>query len=1583
MSTIYDALSYNGKHEIETVKQVTFGIFSPEEIVARSVVEVKTTDTFSGNEPATDGLFDLRLGSLEPDVECQTCGNTNILCQGHQGHILLAEPVFHPKHFETVKKLLKCVCYKCANLLANVDAPEVKSILARRTGPRRFEEMAAKCTGNRGLCWDPQCARKQPRSYNRSQEEAFTLTADIPPSEPVAAAAPAPAEGAADAAEGGDAADAAEGDEEPPAPAEAAEAAAGAEEEGPVFERRVFSARDVRELFCRITDAHVRLLGFNPKTCRPEWLIQTVQLVPSPLMRPSARNEAGQRCDDDLTTCLSEIIKFNNQLKRKKEANATVESVRDALRQLQLYTAAFIDNEAGAGKATVTSHSKRPLTGVCKRLKKKEGRVRNNLMGKRCDQTARAVITPDPHISINELGVPLRIAMNQTFGEVVNAYNREWLEALVRSGPDVYPGATHVHQHRNGRTDVIQLRAQVGATAATPVELRHGDVVMRHLLDGDVVLFNRQPSLHKLSMMGHRVRVMPFNTFRLNVCTTSPYNADFDGDEMNTHNAQSVQTRSELFDLASVHMLMISPKDCRPSITPVQDCLLGAYRMTRDGTEIPRRAFMNLMMKASRFRGVLPKPEGRNGAFTGRQAFSAVLWPGARFEGPNNVFKDGDDRATSPNYVVIRDGKHVRGALTKNSFGQGSLLHAAWADEGPNAAMRLLNDVQRIVNAWLRSDGFSVGIADLVPTPDVAKRLRENAGEMYKAAADLIADLHLHGIDNSSTLSNADFFEERMRKVCTDRDGESKKVFMQMLSDDNRMMAPIRCGSKGDSGNIFQMSGGVGQQIIDSKRVQPGPSGRTTPHFTCFDRSPQARGYVISSFIDGLSPSETFNHAISGREGLIDTAVRTSETGYLQRQLVKTMEDCKVVHDLTVRGATGNIIQFLAGDDGFDPSHVERQRVPCLAGSPLEVAARHLLTAADEKDLEAVVAVDAMRAMRRRDPRWLDRCRKRFERVLEDRKFVALNALGDYSERSVSYPVPFARMVEAAEARAAAGAGRGRKSDLTPLRVLEAGDRLAAELVVARRNPANLLLGVLVRGYLCPKRLILRSRLRVEHLDWLEAEVRRRFRDAYANPGDMTGIVAAQSIGETTTQLTLNSFHTSGTLSAAKATSGVARLKELMLCSKDIKTPVLTVFLMPDVAADQQRAIAVERTICITRVRDLLRTSSIYFDPPAAHAAAAAAPGEGEGDDDDEGGDGAAAVAGTLLPEDRALVARYRGSEGLGGTPCDATTLNPWLVRLKFDREKLFAAGLTLMDVAIKVQTHLRAGDAPGSRCVFSDDVEDRLVMRLHAATGDKEDAVAAIKAVEHGIHSLAVKGVPGVERTMCGLRQTTRFDAAVNEFVTTPEWVIDTAGSHLSSALAKPGVDQVRTVSNDVMEIYAVLGIEAARQAMYNEIRVILSSIAHRHLSLLVDLMTNRGTMMPISRHGINRTDSMPLAKCSFETVDSTLLKASLWGEYDSMAGISANIMLGQLPPCGTADSDILLDVKRLAELLPEGAAPDPSFDRGLGGDGGDGADGGGAAPGPSFHAIDLAPPVAAAKAPAARRTVTFEAADFTVVAE
>ena len=1580
----YDTLSYDPKHELHLIELIQFAIMSPEEIRWRSVVEVTSSETYSNGQPVPKGLFDRRMGSLDVSTLCDTCNQLSTLCQGHSGHIDLALPVFNAKHMDVVKKILKAVCYNCSALLANVALPEVRRTIFEKSGPRRLEAAVAKANSNKGVCMT--CGKKQPDKYTKPADDGWVLTAVIP----TQLGGQGGQGGQAHGAEVGGSSDAIDAPSEADAGADAgadtgadagadtgADAGADAVEEtdtveGEVSEvavaaedaTRIFEAGDVRAILARMTDATCEALGFNVKACRPEWLIQTVQLVPSPIMRPSTQNDSKQRSDDDLTSILGEIVKHNNALKEaiKPGSTASERHRKETHRLVQLYATSFIDNQPGS-KVTVVSHTKRPMTGVCPRMRKKDGRMRNNLMGKRCDQTARAVITPDPLIGINELGVPVRIAMNQTFGEVVNEYNVAFLSELVANGPDKYPGATSVKRNRDGFTEMIALR--VGGQPIA-IELQPGDVVYRHLIDGDIILFNRQPSLHKMSLMGHRVRVMPHDTFRLNVCATTPYNADFDGDEMNTHNAQCVQTRSELNDLSSVPWLMVNPKNGKPSITPVQDCLLGLFRMSKDAVAIPRRVFMNLMMKVSRFGGQLPPPAGPHGRFTGRQATSVCLSPTTHLDSPNDVFGDDDDPGESPNFVVIRNGVHERGALTKRVFGNASrsLMHAAWEDEGPNAAVRLINDLQRLANAWLRTDGFSVGVSDLVPGADVDRVARENVDDMNRVIDAKIAALHLEGIDNHSTLTNHEYFEEIIKGVATSHDDATKAALMRELGDANRMMAPIRCKSKGDALNIQQMMTCVGQQQVDGTRIQADRNGRTMAHFACFDRSAAARGHVASSFIHGLRPTENFFHAIAGREGLIDTAVRTSETGYTQRQLIKALEDAQVMHDLTVRGSSRAIVQFLSGDDGMDPSYVEVQTVPQLAAdTPAQLMARHLLTEADAAELRLCVTPEALK---RQPADWADRCAKRFERLLQDRAFVATRVLGGVKDKTVKYPVPLERILRRAteRARLQEGTGGRRMTDLTPAAVLEAGDRLAEELMVARRMPGNSLLGVLLRGYLCPKALVLRMRLRASHLAEVVDEIRSRFRMAFASPGDMVGIVAAQSIGETITQLTLNSFHTSGSQTAVKATQGVSRLKELLSCSRKPKTPFLTVYLQPDVGADQDKTTRVQRALETTRVRDLLVSSAIYFDPPVAHGA--------------QGANGAQRM-GTMIEADRALVERYDKTADLGGPACPAGALNPWLVRLVFDREKLYLHGLSLLDVALRVQDKLRVDGEAGARCVFSDDIDDALVMRVHANTdSDKDDPMAAIKALEEGVVNTAVKGLAGVERTAVSRRPFTRFDEFSSEWVTGEEYVIDTAGTNLRDALALNGVDSRRVISSNVIEINAVLGIEAARTALYNELSDLLKEnpIAHRHLSLLVDIMTCRGTLMAINRHGINRSDSGPLAHASFEEVDAVLFKAALWGKVDAMTGISANIMVGQLPPCGTAVTEIVLDEERLAELWPAGATVNTSFDRVASSSTLPRR----AARGAGYRLLDLPPPVGPPP-PRAARAITYELPELDVL--
>jgi DNA-directed RNA polymerase II subunit RPB1 len=461
--------------DIESVVGIQFGIFSPDEIERRSLVEITNAGTYDGNEPRIGGLFDPRMGVLDNGKTCRSCGQTNHSCPGHFGHFRLARPVYFIQFFQTLMTVLKCVCIKCSKLL--IDKGLHKEI-HRRRGEARWRATLTACSNitRCGQETEDGCGARQPDRYVR--EGIATIVAEW----------------------------------------DAIEGAGIPEGTLPTKQKQRLEVEHVLRLLRRITDEDVDFMGFSRYFCRPDWMICTVMPIPPPQVRPSVIQDNNQRSEDDLTHKLVEIIMTNQRLQDKIQNNAAKNLIEDEHTVLQYHVATLVDNQI-PGVAPSAQRSGRPLKSVKQRLGSKEGRIRYNIQGKRVEFSARSVITPDPNISIGELGVPLKIAMNLTFPEKVTQYNREHMYKLVQNGPDVFPGAKTIVR-RDGR--MISLKH----VNRSEIVLHVGDVVNRHLNDGDIVLFNRQPTLHRMSMMGHRVRVLPYNTFRLNVSVTAPYNAD-------------------------------------------------------------------------------------------------------------------------------------------------------------------------------------------------------------------------------------------------------------------------------------------------------------------------------------------------------------------------------------------------------------------------------------------------------------------------------------------------------------------------------------------------------------------------------------------------------------------------------------------------------------------------------------------------------------------------------------------------------------------------------------------------------------------------------------------------------------------------------------------------------------------------------------------------------------------------------------------------------------------------------------------------------------------------------------------------
>jgi DNA-directed RNA polymerase II subunit RPB1 len=455
--------------ETEAIVGIQFGVFSPDEITRRSVVEVTNHSTQEGK---IGGLSDPRMGVLENGKLCRSCGLNNHQCPGHFGHYKLARPLYYIQFYPMILKVLRCVCVKCAKLLINKEANRG---LRRLKGENRWKSVLTACQNvtRCGEQTEDGCGARQPHRYH--DEELCRIAAEW---KNIAGA------------EGG--------------------------EQGSL--RHFLEPEYVYRLLRRITDEDVDFMGFSRMWCRPDWMMCTVLAIPPPQVRPSVLQDNNQRSEDDLTQKLIDILKTNATLSDKISKGAKKKAIDEWTTLLQYHVATLVNNDI-PGVAQSAQRSGRPLKSLQQRLGTKEGRIRNNLQGKRVEFSARSVITPDPNISVEELGVPMKVAMNLTFPERVTAFNLDRMYALVQNGPDKYPGAKSI-QRADGR--MISLKHVNTKT----IQLYEGDVVNRHLLDGDPVLFNRQPSLHRMSMMCHRVRVLPYSTFRLNVSVTKPYNAD-------------------------------------------------------------------------------------------------------------------------------------------------------------------------------------------------------------------------------------------------------------------------------------------------------------------------------------------------------------------------------------------------------------------------------------------------------------------------------------------------------------------------------------------------------------------------------------------------------------------------------------------------------------------------------------------------------------------------------------------------------------------------------------------------------------------------------------------------------------------------------------------------------------------------------------------------------------------------------------------------------------------------------------------------------------------------------------------------
>jgi DNA-directed RNA polymerase beta' subunit len=1003
------------------IAQIRFSLMDPTEIRKMSAVEVKTADTYKDDGHAyTQGLMDPHMGVIEPGLVCPTDNCQYQDSPGHFGHIALELPVIHIGFVNLIKTALKATCNSCSKILLNSEpgshgSDEHKSeqdfyrerirdiILKHGVGSTEFskiiKEVEKKTTeAKRKVCMH--CGEIQgkiildkPTTFKEKTEST------------------------------------------------------GANKDT----EKKLTARDVREWLSAIPSEHLIFIGMDRQN-RPEWTVLKVLPVPPITVRPSITLDSGDRSEDDLTHKLVDVLRINGRLRENRDTGAPQLIVEDLWELLQYHVTTYFDNQT-SGIPPARHRSGRTLKTLTQRLKGKEGRFRSNLSGKRVNFCARSVISPDPYLGVNEVGVPKKIARELTVPIRVTLRNREQMRQMILRGPDVHPGVNYIlkgdgrfkinersrlinsgfrcfnpecNEETTMRPDLHQvlpapnflpglvIRKAISLTAdgeelevysvdddATLLNLQGQDVngkpldvedpravlhyrwlhdlsqsekaipdeypdylaircphcgspedewgdptrtddrlstvdihgnpkpgiqVERHLIDGDVVIFNRQPSLHRMSMMVHEVRVMEGHTFRFNLAVCTPYNADFDGDEMNLHVIQSEEARAEAKILMRVQEHILTPRYGGAVIGGIHDHISGAYLLSRQDALIPRRLGLEILGNIG-FRGELPplvKDANGKDCFKGPDMLGLII--------PKNIHLRFKSR--SNDLVTVRDGIIEGGTIDKRAIGaeDGRLLDAIVQTNGPEEGAKFLNNFTRLTIAACTSLGFTTGIDDEDLSHD-ALDLIEQANHEAREQVATELDRYAQSLDKKSKVEYEarpgrtvrETLEENIMIILDEGKQKAGEVARQELDRSGSTNAAVNMaisGARGSMDNLNMMAGSIGQAKVRGKRIERGYDDRVLPHFPRGERGAAEKGFISSSFKRGLQPTEFFMLSVSGRESLVDTAVRTSKSGYMQRRLINAMDDLKVFNDdmLSVRNTANRIIQFSYGEDGIDPS---------------------------------------------------------------------------------------------------------------------------------------------------------------------------------------------------------------------------------------------------------------------------------------------------------------------------------------------------------------------------------------------------------------------------------------------------------------------------------------------------------------------------------------------------------------------------------------------------------------------------------------------------------------------------------------
>ena len=836
--------------QAEIIDNIRFTTLSPEAIKRMSVAKLIVPDTYNEDGyPIDGGLVDQRLGVIDPGLKCKTCGGRAKTCMGHFGHIELVRPIIHPEFTKIIYLLLQSTCEKCHRILLDENQMAVAkdAIETFVTSDDMDVDRVAETNGKLAAL------TKKLKSVKKCPS-------------------------------------------------------CGAPQQKLKFERPTFfylngnklKPDEIKDWLSNISNDDLKLLGIDYKATRPEWFILTSLLVPPINVRPSITLETGERSEDDLTHKLVEIMRINQRLEQDIDAGAPQIIIDDLWELLQYHVTTYFNNET-PGVPVARHRSTRPLKTLAQRLKGKEGRLRYNLSGKRVNFSARTVISSDSSLTVNQVGVPMRIAENMTVPLYVTKWNIE--KAKVYVSNTSYPKSINIITREGSRKRVNDTNQEDLLKEIVP-----GYIIERQLVDNDIVLFNRQPTLHRLSIMAHRVKVLPGKTLRLHVSAAFPYNADFDGDEMNLHVPQTLESQAEARYLMQPKYQVLSPRNGNPLLYIEEDEIAGMYLLTKDNSYYTKEETMSMLANLGIYE--MPKAE-KNGMYSGKSIFYMTLPNGLNFESKNKHGK-----------VVIKNGLLVEGIIDNKLVGEkgGVLISHIFIEYGPDFNEKFLLNIAKLSLRAAYIYGLTVSVKDYYLSSKIISE-RANIIKSYEAKAlELINSYKAGKLESLPGYTKKSTLEVLLYATLGQARDTAVQYLNKELNQSNNAYLLASIGARGNILNMVQMSMFLGQQSVRGKRPTRGYNGRMLPYFKRNTKDPKSKGFVTSNFFEGLTPTDMYQHAMGSRDSQMTKSLVTAVSGYMYRRLINAMMDFYVDSDLSVKDANGELIQTLYGGDGIDPT---------------------------------------------------------------------------------------------------------------------------------------------------------------------------------------------------------------------------------------------------------------------------------------------------------------------------------------------------------------------------------------------------------------------------------------------------------------------------------------------------------------------------------------------------------------------------------------------------------------------------------------------------------------------------------------